>query len=419
MSNLIKVDFVGPVAEGHGMGVQCRNLIRVLKGECDLKVFGFNPQTISGRLSSNEITYLMQSSAGAERVPDISIQYVLPPMFQPRSDAYNIGVISWETSKLPCRDIDLRNGIHPVINNWVKQIDRMDEIWTFSENAAGAIRKSGYKKPVIVIPGPIDTDFWSPSAPKIDRGIVGVTVDHRGQPINDKFVVGYVADWNERKDIETFIACTSLALPPQNSVIVLKTKNYITQEKPSELVATIKRRLIIDNLPPIVVIDEDLTPEDERGLLQTFHVYACTSRGEGLNLPALEAMSMAKPVVLPAHSAHLDYIEQGKNGNLIGVNLEICRTAVKNPWYQNDQVWGKVNEVQYLQCLQSLHREWAEGRLKANNAGRKTVESRYSDKVCAASINNRLKAIRDGLAPQRIEADKPFKTVPEVHAVPD
>lgn len=405
MSEQIVIDYAAPFADTHGMAVQSRNLLKILDNLGDCKVFGFQPQNINSRMGQEEVKMLMRLNTKPPRVPDVMIHYVLPPMLQPRPDCYNIAVVSWETTKLPCRDINLNNGMPPERNNWGKQLQSVDEVWTFSTNAANAIKRSGFRKKITIIPGPIDTEFWDPKAPKLERGIVGVTHDNRGGPLENKFVVGYIADWNERKDLDAFISCTLLALPPADSVVVLKTKDYIGKQRVSDLADQLKKRLIINQLPPMVIIDEDLSPEETRGLMQSFNVYASTSRGEGLNLPALQAMSLGKQVVLPAHSAHVDYVEHGKNGNLIPVNLEICRTMVKNPWYQNDQVWGKVNEVQYLKCIQALHKQWKEGKLQSNSAGRKTIVNKYSVEVCTNLIESRLNEIRNGVGDPGVSPD--------------
>lgn len=397
---MMKIDYIGPVTDGHGMSVQSRNLLKLVSTMADVKVIGFNPEAITSRLSKDEITLLMKLSSKPDRVPDVMIHYILPPLMRARADCYNICVMSWETTKIPSRDINLGNGADPASNNWAKQLKTVDEVWTFCNSSSDAIKRSGFKGKVTIIPGPIDTDFWTPYAETIGKGIIGVTHDNRGNKIEDKFVVGYVADWNERKDIDAFISCTLLALPPANSVVVLKSRDYLGKQKISDIARKLKDRLLIPQLPQLVIIDEDLSPEEMRGLFQSFDVYACTSRGEGLNLPALQAMSMCKHVVLPAHSAHTDYIEQGRNGDLIATNLEICRTMVKNPWYQNDQVWGKVNEVQYLQCIQKLHKTWAAGKLKKNDEARKTVVNKYSVESCTKLISSRLNAIRAGVGDQ-------------------
>jgi hypothetical protein len=77
--------------------------------------------------------------------------------------------------------------------------------------------------------------------------------------------------------------------------------------------------------------------------------------------------------------------------------LEICRTAVKNPWYQNDQLWGKIDEVSYVNTVSDLFKQWKEGKLNKNTEGRKTVEKAYSQRVFRERVQARLKEISDRL----------------------
>lgn len=385
----IKVDFIASLSEPFGMCQHARSILAMLDKVSDVATFGFDPSKITNRISQDEILLLMNTANKPARVPDVTIQFVLPPSYQPRPDAYNIGILSWETSKLPNRTIDFGNGLNPALNDWVSQCKKMDEIWTFSMASAEALKKAGVSS-VHIIPGPIDVDLWNPDAPIIKSGVAGIQYDSNGNIVKDKFRIGYIADWNERKDIETFISCTSIALPAVNSTIILKSHDYISGLNLKDAVKLLKNRLIIQPLPEIVLIDQDLSPSDMVGLMQTFDAYACTSKGEGLNLPLLQAMALGKTVVAPNHTAHSDYIKHGENGWLISAYPELVRTMVRNPWYQNDQIWGKINEIEYIQTLQNIHRQWAAGKSLFNAAARQTVVERYSKSKCEEFLNKRF-----------------------------
>lgn len=416
----LKVDLIASMTNPSGNSCHARNIAKVLEPICDLNLPLFAPNELTDAMSNDDVTFIMSHTRGP-RSADIVLHYTLPPRWEPASDSYNIGIISWETSKIPDKDINLNDGRAPVLNNWATQCNKMDEIWTFSTTAEGAMKNAGVTVPIHVYVGPIDTDFWSPDAPVPDRGVLGITHDHRGNPLDNKFVVGYMADWNERKDIDTFVSCCLVALPPADSVVLLKSHNYMSQENVRDMCRALKDRMVMYNLPPLVVVDEMMKEEDVRGLLQCMDVYVSTSRGEGLNLPALQAMSMEKPVIAGSHSAHVDYMD-GKNAVLLPVNLEVARTMIKNPWYQNDQIWGKINEVALVQSLQELHKRWKSGekrKLICADA-RSTVVKNHSYNAIRPRIKKRLQQIatrsRVG-APRRSEDPKDYRE-PKIPPLP-
>jgi len=388
----LKIDFIGAISNTSNDSMCLKNLMKCLAGIADLSIVGFQPTDITNSMTPDDVSFIMQHVKG-QRSTDMFIHAMRPHLWHPAADAYNIGVILWPTSKIPDKDISI-NGIDSKEKaNWVKQCNLMDEIWTFGKTSKAAVEQAGCTKPVHQLAIPIDTAFWCPDAPLIERGIQGVTYDHQGNKIDlsKRFVVGGIADWEQKNDMDTFICCALLSVPRNNGVVVLKTHDYIGKQDIIDTCRKIKARLVIERLPALVVIDEEMTDEDLRGLIATFDVFLSTSRAEAVNLPLMYAMSMGKPVIAGSHSGHMDCMTTS-NSVLVPVNLEIVRTDVKDPWYQADQMWGKINEVIAIQSIQNLHQKYLslEGETLVATGAREAIETTYGMPRAKGLLKKRL-----------------------------
>lgn len=101
----------------------------------------FDTQSV---LSSLNIEYAVNIEANSS---DIVISNTLPDSYK-ITKGYNIGFTYWETNKLP--------------DSWVKQMNKMDEIWTTSEWAKNVFINSGVTVPVFSFKLGIDDSLYFP-----------------------------------------------------------------------------------------------------------------------------------------------------------------------------------------------------------------------------------------------------------------
>ncbi len=381
----LKVDLYSTLNDPSGPGTYAKNLAKVLSEVSDLNIKNINLSESRPNLTVADYLLITQNIK-PDRLPDVAIHAILPPLINRIEGAYNIAVLSWETSKLPDKDYFIPGGLPPEKNNWVKQLNLMDEVWCTSKHTLEVLKKSGFKKKATLFGGYIDTDFWTKDCPDLEQGLINVTHDVKGERCNKKFTIGYIADFNERKDIERFISLSCLALPADETNIVLLGRDVVTKHDMSVLIKTFKDRLTVPKLAPVISLTSFYNDEEVRGIIKTFDLYVSTSRGEGFNLPLLQALSMEKQCLVPAHTAHIDYVTHKKNGYLYNGSTDVVRTSNKNPWYHNDQVWGSINEIEYIVSLQSLFKEYKAGKLNDNEEGRKTVVNMYGKEAIKKRI---------------------------------
>jgi glycosyltransferase involved in cell wall biosynthesis len=328
--NDIRLDLVTDINSPSGYAAHARMLIDCLKDVVDIKVPPIKNNQVDVPLGAKLEEYMEMTKKTREA--NVILYFCTPEYWEPIPNRYNIGWLQWETTSITNQGFFYpRRQLHPEKCNWVSQMNRMDEVWTGCSEAKKAFERSGVKRPIRVFRGPINTSYWIPEAPEIEKGLLAVTHDVNGVAIpKDKrrFVVGFVGEWCKRKNVDALIATVCHALPSDRTVIVLKSYlNDVGTESSTlkKIVLDCKASLHLPALPPIVVIDEIMTDDEIRGLIQTFDLYYTASKGEGLDMPLLQAMSMEKIVACVNWGAHADYMKDQVNGFSIDYNLEIVR----------------------------------------------------------------------------------------------
>lgn len=116
-----------------------------------------------------------------------------------------------------------------------------------------------------------------------------------------------------RKNPEAVIEAFSKAFPDDsfNAVLVLKTigsSDPAKQDRISALHKRIDQKNIKDKT---IIINDNLTDNENFSLINACDVYISLHRGEGIGLGMLEAMSLGKAVVATNYGGNTDFIKKG------------------------------------------------------------------------------------------------------------
>jgi glycosyltransferase involved in cell wall biosynthesis len=401
---MIKLDIVTDVSSPSGYAAHARALIQAIKNDIDIRVPPVKGNQVDVPLPK-EVLDEYQIMIKKDRKPDAILYFCTPEFWEPKAGIYNIGWLQWESTHISNVEFDYpRRQIHPSKTNWVAMMNRMDEIWTGSNQAKQAFINSGVVRPIKIIQGPVDTNFYAPESPEIEPGLIGVTHEPDGTPIpreKRRFVVGLIGEWCKRKNNEAVLSTALTCLPPDRSIVVIKAhlNDVGTQrDELKKIVATVKNSLRVGKLAPVVLIDEMLSDIHMRGLMQTFDTYYCLSRGEGLNLPLVQCMSMEKVCIATNWSAHKDYMVDGKNGYLIDCVMKVVRgqevwPEPVTPWYRG--FWAEPDEGQACRALRHVFDVWAKdkGMLELSQmkrSARNTIVKQMSPEVAGSTAVNAL-----------------------------
>ena len=172
--------------------------------------------------------------------------------------------------------------------------DHVDEIWTYSEHAAHAIRTAA-DRDVYVIPPPI----VRPDVTPMSRAQLGLP---------DGFLFLFCFDFDsvfERKNPIAVIEAFTKAFPsPTDAQLVIKSvRGDAHPEKLATLHAAASGR------DDISVIDGYRNAAEQHALMDACDAYVSLHRSEGFGLTMAEAMALGKPTVATNYSGNLEFMD--------------------------------------------------------------------------------------------------------------
>ena len=180
-------------------------------------------------------------------------------------------------------------------------LNNVTEVFVPSYHVKEAFTSSGIKNTSVIHPA-IDADFFSPKKVNITR-----KYDNRY-----KFLI--ICDLTPRKGVHLLIP-TFLSSFQNRDDVLLIIKAYwggATSAHKEEIINNfrkVKKRYGNLKEPKIVFIGDVLTENQMADLINTCDCYVAPSYGEGLNLPALQAMSCGKPVIATNWGGHTEFID--------------------------------------------------------------------------------------------------------------
>ena len=403
--NKLAVDLETDLYSPSGYSNHAREIVRSIHGLVDLKLKDHKHDRMSVPLDSMEAA-LFKSLEEKDRPADVRIQFETPEFFQPVPNVVNIGFTEWETTRIP--DTDYKGSER---NNWVKQMNKMDGMLTSCASAAKAFVDTGVKVPIRHFLGPVDTDMHAPSMPELAVADLNLDTGDGHIPRDQRpMVVGMVAQWTLRKNIEDFIITMASRFKRGEIWVVLKTYGSVMdqthakviEKQVSDILAWVKN----PNAPQFTVITEKLTDAEMAQLYSVMDVYVSTSRGEGFCLPVAQAMSTGVIPVVCGFSAPGEYVDHGVNGYVLPYQLRPAVGMVHNPWYRGDQSWADVDCAALEKSIRELmamrkeppatDRKWD----LMKEGARRTAVKRLSHKAAGQAMVQAIKEIVQCVRPE-------------------
>lgn len=387
----VKVDLVGNAGLRGSFSQVMRNVAQMIGEDVDLAIPGWGNGHEHNVMSDELMTKIGKHGIKQFRVPDLVIRFEIPSFYKPLQTK-QIGYLPWGTSKLPSQKISLpSSNLTPDDFFWPGKCNIMDGMLSPSQFTSDVITRSGVTVPVLQLSGPVDTSVFY-KRDLLGKGFVGITHKPDGTLINKeerRFVVGMVADWNLRKNIDGFLRAAMVALPPNKSVIALKTSTSHPNGGRDAIIKRInalKTSMKLKELPPVILIDDPLNEIEMADFYNSLDVYVSTSRGEGVNMAMLEAMACECTVVASGCGCNVEYLKSGA-GIIIPVVHDIVSYEedgmYSSPiWYQGDMVWSKLSELELVTAINALFNFRVTGTtekvVEQQKLARKLVEENYS-----------------------------------------
>jgi hypothetical protein len=268
------------------------------------------------------------------RRPPVAVVYGQGDVFHRNKGKYKIGYTMLEVDGFPAE--------------WVRQANRMDEVWVPTEFNRQGLVGSGVKCPVHVVPLGVDPCYFHP------RGA-------RAANPHGELVFLAVFEWGERKSPELLLRAFNDVFSAHEPVRLLC--KIVNKDPGLSLKSEIARLGLKAGGGRISYLLNLEFPHYQLGMLyRSVDCFVSPSRGEGWNMPLMEAMACGLPVIATDWGAHRAFLHEG-----IGYPLRVRGTVpavAKCPYYSGFS-WADPDP----EHLRALLREVYEDRDEARRRG--------------------------------------------------
>ncbi|MBM4269359.1 MAG: glycosyltransferase [Deltaproteobacteria bacterium] len=296
-----------------------------------------------------------------DRRPDVGVVYGQGDVFSRNRARYRVGYTMLEVDGFP--------------SEWVLQANEQDEVWTPTSFNRDAMIRCGVKRPVHVMPLGVDVEHFHPEI--------------RGFPSPDgDFVFLSAFEWGERKAPELLLSVFNAVFRARDPVVLICKVNHRDGS------IDVARRIEALRLKPwggriAFLYNRELPYHQLASLYRSADCYVSAGRGEGWDMPLIEAMACGLPAIATDWGAHRDFAHEG-----ISYPLRIRGTSpavARCPYYEGF-FWADPDPDH----LASLLRHVYENRDEASDVGRRAaveVRARYSWEAAARRIRDRISAV--------------------------
>ena len=258
---------------------------------------------------------------------------------------------------------------------WVRQANRMAEVWVPSRFAADAFQRCGLTRPLHVVPLGVNPDYFHPA-------ITGYP-----NPFGE-FVFLSVFEWGERKSPWLLLKAFNDTFSADEPVrLVCKIVN---RDKAVSLAREVRSLGLKDTGGKIsYILNEELPRYQLGALYRSADCFVSPSRGEGWNMPATEAMACGLPTIATDWGPHREFLDEA-TGYPLRVRGVVPAVA-KCPYYAGFS-WADPDPDHLRHLLRHVVEHQDEARAKGAAAAA-AMASRFTWGHTAERIIARLTAL--------------------------
>jgi glycosyltransferase involved in cell wall biosynthesis len=367
----MKVLYIGHYKEFGGWAQTAANQILALdKAGVDVvcrNVTLTSDKKISGRLAELD----QKSTEGC----DICIQHVLPHHLVGTS-RFKKNIAFLETESVSIKHLP-----------WFDQLRLVDEIWVPNSQAKQFLEADNIDRPVSVIPHPCDVDKYRSK----------YQVLNLPQTAN-KFVVYYMGDLNDRKNLESIVTCFHSEFDKdEDAILLLKVNkfgvspedlNKVVEDKLARIKSSLRLYGNIIQYKKDVVITQMIDDHQVNSLHQAGDCFLCPSHGEAWSIPSFDAMAFGNTPICSNFGGPRDFITpDARTGKLIDGVYQSCKSsdAAFPDIFTAKEHWITPCEMSIKSQLRQYFEEWKENpvsyKTKTRQAGLKRADEFSYEKV--------------------------------------
>lgn len=349
-----------------GYAMSCREILRGLDGEGIRASYAYvygkgTPFPIEEPENSGD--YLLNVIAGRkpDRRPDVGVVYGQGDVFRRNKGKYRVGYTMLEVDGFP--------------ESWVKQANEMDEVWVPTAFNRDGYARCGVTKPIRVMPLGVDTDHFHPRIAAVPN------------PSRD-FVFLSNFEWGERKQPELILKSFNQTFRRRDPVVLVC--KIINRNGALNIRSEIEALGLRDSGGRIAFIFNKEFPYHQLGTLyRSADCYVSAGRGEGWDMPLMEAMACGLPTIATDWGAHTEFVHEGICYPL-GVKGTIPARALC-PYYDGFS-WADPDPDHLSALLREVFED-RDGALRRGRAAAAEMAGRWTWRHAAARIAKRIREI--------------------------
>lgn len=392
-----QVAWHGPAYDPSGYGEVTRRMVRELSQCHDVDIrlhptlywkgrpLELDAQTSSalGEASANEL--------GAD-APVIRVQNLPPEHFCRTGARYDIAMLAFETDRLP--------------PDWPDELNRVDEVWTYSRWGADVFRASGVRRPITVVPHGVDADVYGPDGDTL----VSLEAQKAG-----RFLFGSVFEWSARKNPEALVGAylrefhadepVALALKTYHQFPVSQGAAFVARQV-ARLAETVRRT---GHRPGRLILLTDLLAQaDMPRFYRSLDAYVLPARGEGWGLTFSEAMATGLPTIGVGWSGNTEFMNDDNSLLLRDYRLVTVQDSDvgKRKIYVGHR-WADCDVDELRAAMRRVYED-AAFRRRIGERARRDMAGRFTWRAAAAIARRRLREINEHITPALRAASAAF-----------
>jgi GT2 family glycosyltransferase len=349
-----------------GYAMSCREYLRSLEDE-GVRVFYqylYGPKTVfpvPEPEESHDYRLDVIRSRPSPARPEVAVVYGQGDCFHRNRGRYKIGFTMLEVDGFP--------------PDWVRQANAMDEVWVPSAFNRDGLLRCGLKKPVHIIPLGVDANYFHPD--------IAAWPNPAGE-----FVFLSLFEWGERKEPWLLLKAFNEEFSSTEPVRLLcKIMNRDPQVRVKEEI----RRLCLKASGGRISYLFNLEFEHYQlgALYRSADCFVTVSRGEGWDMPLMEAMACGLPAIATDWGAHQEFVHAG-----IAYPLDVRGTVpavAKCPYYDGFS-WADPDPGHLRRLMREVYEHQEEARRRGLAAACEMAE-RWTWRNAVRRIIERLDAI--------------------------
>jgi GT2 family glycosyltransferase len=349
-----------------GYAMSCREILRALENQAVRTIYRYvygpdSPFPVVEPENSGDYRLNVIAQRKVPRRPKVAVVYGQGDVFSRNRGRYKIGYTMLEVDGFP--------------GEWVRQANRMGEVWVPSEFNRQGFLASGLKRPIHVIPLGVDTNYFHP----------GIRA-HRN-PMSD-FLFLSIFEWGERKEPWLLLRAFNDTFSAREPVRLLC--KVINRDGGLSLKQEIRKLGLRESGGRISYLFNLEFPHYQLGsLYRSADCFIASSRGEGWNMPLMEAMACGLPAIATDWGAQKEFLHDG-----IAYPLRTRGTVpavARCPYYAGFS-WADPDPEHLRHLLREVYENRSEARRRGGAAATE-VAARWSWTSTARKIIERMEAI--------------------------